>query len=74
MTKITAVTMKPLSLPNMMGMGPIRITPPVLTSVFLVVVLCSAVPRNIRIKPIKITIIPAIMMVLPLIINISKIL
>ena len=58
MARITVVTMKPLSLPNMMGMGPIRITPPVLTSGFFVVVLCSAVPRNIRIKPMKITIIP----------------
>ena len=35
--RITAATMVPLSLPNMMGIGPIRITPPVLTSLDLLV-------------------------------------
>ena len=42
----------------MMGMGPIRITPPVLTSPVLDAVPCRNVPINIRMKPIKIAIPP----------------
>ncbi len=61
--------MEPVSFPNMMGMGPIRITPPVLTSPVLDAVPCRNVPMNIRMKPIKIAMIPNNMMLLPLIIT-----
>ena len=32
MARITTVIIEPVSFPNMMGMGPINTTPPVLTS------------------------------------------
>lgn len=68
MAKITAIIMKLLSVPNIMGMGPIKITPPVLTSLVFEVAPCRAGPMNIKIKPMNITIIPAMIMLLPLII------
>ena len=53
------VIIRLLSLPNMIGIGPINITPPVWTSdVFEVD--CNAVPTKIRITPRNMTIIPAV--------------
>jgi hypothetical protein len=53
---ITANTISPLSFPNIMGMGPIKITPPVLISVFEDPEDdCRAVPMIIKRKPINIT-------------------
>ncbi len=51
----------------MMGMGPINITPPVLTSPVLEAVPCRMLPMNIRMNPMKIAIIPAIIIPVPLI-------
>lgn len=49
---ITANTISPLSFPNIIGMGPIKITPPVLISVFEDPEDdCRAVPMNIKRKP-----------------------
>ena len=67
MAIITAIMVKLLSFPNMIGIGPIKITPPLLTSLVLEEA-CSAVPTNTRINPMIITAIPAIIMVLLLII------
>jgi hypothetical protein len=53
---ITANTMSPLSFPNIMGIGPIKTTPPVLISVFEDPEDdCRAVPMIINRKPIIIT-------------------
>jgi len=64
--RITAVVAIPLSVPKIMGMGPIMITPPVLTSPVSpdFEVICRAVPMKIRIIPIKRTTIPVKMSVL----------
>jgi hypothetical protein len=68
MAIITVVIMVLLSLPNIMGMGPISMTPPVLTSPDLGEEDCIAVPTNISMNPISMAIIPVIIMVFPCII------
>lgn len=70
MARITAITINPLSFPKIMGMGPINITPPVLTSLVLDEA-CSAVPTNTKMNPMKIIRIPAKMMVFPFIMKIN---
>lgn len=64
--RITAVVAIPLSVPKIMGIGPIIITPPVLTSPVSpdFEVICRAVPMKIKIIPIKRTTIPVKMSVL----------
>ncbi len=68
MAKITAKMIRLLSLPKMIGIGPIKIIPPVWTSPVLEVD-CNTDPIIIRITPIKTNIIPEIRTVLPLIIS-----
>jgi len=60
MAKITAMIVNDLSVPKIIGIGPIIITPPALTVSSLELVLCRAVPANIKIIPMKITTTPAI--------------
>ena len=65
MAMITVVTMVLLSFPNMIGIGPINMTPPVFTSLVLGDEDCIAVPTNISMNPMNMATIPAIMMVFP---------
>lgn len=62
MANTNPVKIRPLSLPNIMGIGPIIIIPPVCTSdVFEVD--CSIVPINMSTIPMNRAIIPAMIMV-----------
>lgn len=56
----TAIIVNDLSVPKIMGIGPMSITPPVLTDSSLELVLWRAVPAKIIIIPMKIITTPAI--------------